>query len=246
MSTSANPPDLADEVRRFVRHLTEVVHGALPGLEDKAFVTRVDSGERHITIRQLPPEGFPVTVERRPLLDLKVSHRCVWNAARTFLSIDECDYRVLPTGVSEPLFRYHYVRDQDGGLPSAHLHVHAHRDEIMGMLLGGADQGRVRERLRRVDQGRFPRLASVHFPLGGPRFRPSLEDVIQMLVVELQIDAQPGWRHALETGRATYRQKQLMAAVADDPRSAAVELAERHGYVVTPPAQHPPTRPGRF
>jgi hypothetical protein len=40
-------------------------------------------------------------------------------------------------------------------------------------------------------------MSDLHFPVGGSRFRPSLEDVLDMLVRELGVDHEPGWRDAL-------------------------------------------------
>ena len=189
-------------------------------------------------MRQIPEEGFPLLIDDRPLLNLKVSYRCVWNADRSFLSVDECDYAVLPAGQTEPLFRYHFVRKQTGGLPGAHLHVHGHRDEVVASLLGGRDRGRVRSRLQNLVNGRYPRLADLHFPLGGPRFRPSMEDVIDMARVEFGIEVLDTADGVLANGRRAYRQMQLMTAVGDDPLTAAAELG-RLGYVITGPDEVP-------
>jgi hypothetical protein len=42
-----------------------------------------------------------------------------------------------------------------------------------------------------------PAMRELHFPVGGPRFRPCLEDVLEMLVVELGVDCSADAREAL-------------------------------------------------
>ena len=87
---------------------------------------------------------------------------------------------------------------------------------------------------RRVDRrradtadGSSMRPADLHLPLGGPRFRPALEDVLEMLVVEFAIDCSQGWRASLREGRSLWRDTQLRAAVADNPEAAVEALIER-------------------
>jgi hypothetical protein len=68
-------------------------------------------------------------------------------------------------------------------------------------------------------------MSDLHFPVGGSRFRPSLEDVLDMLVRELGVDHQPEWRDALAAGRERWRRVQTAAVVRDAPREAIAALA---------------------
>lgn len=70
------------------------------------------------------------------------------------------------------------------------------------------------------------RPSQLHLPLGGPRFRPALEDVLEMLVVEFAIDRSAEWRSSLREGRSLWRDTQLRAAVADNPEAAVEALTE--------------------
>jgi hypothetical protein len=87
-------------------------------------------------------------------------------------------------------------------------------------------------------KGTVPRLAQLHFPVGGHRFRPCLEDVLQMLIFEFGLDTQPSWLTAVEKGRAEWRDMQLRAAVRDATGSAA-EVLRSLGYSVTSPTDPP-------
>ncbi|WP_454050332.1 hypothetical protein [Cellulomonas sp. Marseille-Q8402] len=82
-------------------------------------------------------------------------------------------------------------------------------------------------------------MSTLHFPLGGHRFRPAFEDVLEMLVREFGLDTRDGWEDAVRTGRERWRGTQLRAAVRDDPASAAAALGDL-GYAVTAPAAAPP------
>jgi hypothetical protein len=74
-------------------------------------------------------------------------------------------------------------------------------------------------------------MSDLHFPVGGSRFRPSLEDVLDMLVRELGVDHEPGWRDALATGRERWRRMQIRAVVRDAP-GEAIAVLEKLGYEI--------------
>lgn len=101
------------------------------------------------------------------------------------------------------LFHYDYERDKADGYPDAHLQVDA-SSELFAKLNDP-----------RCDPGRS--LAQLHFPVGGKRFRPCLEDVIEFLVVERIVEARDGYEKILEAGRERFRKNQLMAAMRRDP-----------------------------
>lgn len=103
------------------------------------------------------------------------------------------------------LFHYDYERDKADGYPDAHLQVDA-QSELFGTLNDP-----------KCDAGRS--LAALHFPVGGKRFRPCLEDVIEFLVVERIVEARDGYEKLLEAGRERFRRNQLMAAMRRDPET---------------------------
>lgn len=78
-------------------------------------------------------------------------------------------------------------------------------------------------------------MESLHLPVGGDRFRPCLEDVIEFLVVECGFDRAAGWRSAVDKGRERWRRTQTRTAVRDAPSEAAAVLRAL-GYAVTEPA----------
>ncbi len=71
--------------------------------------------------------------------------------------------------------------------------------------------------------------------MGGRRYRPSVEDVIEFLVVEGLVEAHDGWQDAVKVERDEFHQIQLRAAVRRAPEPAAEQLSAM-GWTVQPPA----------
>jgi hypothetical protein len=69
-------------------------------------------------------------------------------------------------------------------------------------------------------------LKDFHFPVGGRRYRPSLEDVIEFLVLEDIADAREDWSDVIQEGRTDWEDKQLRAAVRRNPEAALAQLRE--------------------
>lgn len=78
-------------------------------------------------------------------------------------------------------------------------------------------------------------LHRFHLPVGGRRYRPSVEDVIEFLAVEGLVETRTGWEDQVRVRRGEWYRVQLMAAVRRDPDTAAGQLRQL-GYTVAPPA----------
>lgn len=130
----------------------------------------------------------------------------------------------LDGDLSRELLHYDYERDknkQPPGYPEAHLQVCASSDdwEIAG---------------QRSRQGNLS-LARIHLPvgpIGGRRFRPTLEDVIEFLIVEGLVDHRKGWKAALDKTRQPFQELQLKAAVRKN-QQLAIEALTEEGWEVT-------------
>lgn len=193
-----------------------------------------------------PADGDPLTVsvKDRQLLSLQVEYLCRFDHQQRFLAVHSSTIGVHAGArpKKEPLFRYEYVYDQHTGLPAAHLHVHAHRDQFTHLMTVASECGVKRRVADENDSVEVARLAAIHFPLGGHRFRPSLEDVLQLLEVEFGADVGESWPSRLTSARSTFRRKQTAAVVRDCP-SEAITTLEEMGYSVTNPSDGP--RPDR-
>lgn len=102
----------------------------------------------------------------------------------------------------EVLFHYDYERGKRDGYPEAHLHVVAHP-----------------ALWARIGPPKRP-FAKAHLPVGGRRFRPTVEDVVEYAIRERLAEGRPGWPDAVREGRAKFHTTQLRAAVRRDPATA--------------------------
>jgi hypothetical protein len=225
---------LAGATARFSADLETLLRAVLPG--DPVILTVEPGRAPHdlITIHG-PDDGIALTVDAAVVLRLRLTYRCAWDHTGHFLAVRSSTMSVFADGTAEPLFRYDYDESTDGRVPVAHLNVHGHRDELVFAMLASGRRLRGRPRAASVRRGRVPRVSTLHFPLGGHRFRPALEDVLEMLVREFGLDARDGWEAAIRAGRKRWRGIQLRAAVRDDPAAATAALVTL-GYAITAPA----------
>jgi hypothetical protein len=192
---------LEAEAQRFAAELTDTVR-AVVGDHVEAFRARAvhRPGLGRVSVHQEPRTGIPLIVDGAPLLNLTAEYRCVWDGLHRFLAVDVSAIKVYAGAKadSEPLFRYEYARSPSGDVPGAHVQIHGHRDALTFVMARSGTSSRRGQRLAdRTAQGTgVPRMSGLHFPVGGSRFRPALEDVLDMLVRELGVDHQDGWRDA--------------------------------------------------
>ncbi|MEV7204358.1 MULTISPECIES: hypothetical protein [unclassified Streptomyces] len=224
---------LDEKATKFADTLTALTRGVL-GEDSPPFSAR-NVGTR-IQVAPIAEGGkvekIPVRINGEKCLELHVQHLCCWDTAGRYLAADRGDVHVFFDGSAEPLMRYEYVRDWRNP-PGAHLQIHAHRDELAYLLrLAEKKKGRPSEQLRK---GKLPRLSEIHFPVGGHRFRPALEDVLVLLEREFAIDVEPDWKKVVEEEIREWRLLQLRSAVRDAHETAAETLREL-GYTVEQPS----------
>ena len=124
----------------------------------------------------------------------------------------------------EPLVRWDYIRSPRSHIPCAHIQVHAHRDEwTHALLLGGHHSRRSRRRIK--NEARTPRIADVHFPVGGRRFRPCLEEIILFVIDEFGAQCTPQARAVLQQGMRKWEEIQVRAVVRHN-RTIALQALE--------------------
>ncbi|MFH8531559.1 hypothetical protein ACH4GE_24450 [Streptomyces tendae] len=161
---------------------------------------------------------------RAPRVELwmDVSFQLQLDAEREHLMVKQSFFGVFGAEAAKHgLFHYDYERNKADGYPDAHLQVYG-ASELFSTLNDP-----------RSDSGRS--LAQLHFPVGGKRFRPCLEDVIEFLIVERLVEAREGYEKVLETGREKFRRKQLMAAMRRD-RTTVEAFVDRYGIRDEAPA----------
>lgn len=226
--------ELEQKARELADGLTAIARTVAPSCAP--FTARyVDN---RVAITQGDPDGITLHASNQPVLALKVSMSCEWDLERKFLAVHSSKIEVLASVSREPLFRFEYVRGANS-VPAAHLQVHAHRDAMTYVM---TTVGRTSKRPgRSAKTDGLPKLQDLHFPLGGHRFRPALEDVVEMLIDEFNLDHELDAREVLAEQRETWRLTQTKAAVRDAPE-AAIEALTSMGYSISPPEDTPPPR----
>lgn len=156
---------------------------------------------------------MPLAIQGEPRLDLRVSFRCTFDFTGSFLAIEQSEFALILPIVRHPVVRFDYVRER--AWASAHVQLHAESSAV-GFL--------------RAHAGKTPETWWLHLPVGGRRFRPSLEDVIEFAIAEFNVDKKDGYAQRIEEGRRRWRRLQVKAAIRDvirdDPTTGPDELKE--------------------
>ncbi len=108
--------------------------------------------------------------------------------------------------VNDSLFHYDYERNKEHNYPEAHLHICATSPNWEAL---GEDRA----------------LSKLHFPVGGRRFRPTLEEFIEFLIIEGFVAERKDARKHIKTSREEFQKLQLRAAIRRDPEVAREALA---------------------
>lgn len=216
MTTS---PDLVSEVERFTSETEALLRACFLDVEDPEIETL---GEHLVTKIKTTMRGK----NGDKLAELDVFQRFCLDSTEKFLAVEQSVFKVTAFVDRTPIVRYDYDRSARSK-PSAHIQIHAHRGAISHVL----------------SQTGHPKphaLESLHFPTGGARFRPCLEDLLEFLVRDCKFDAKGTWSTAVKAGRERWRRLQVRSIVRDVP-SEAVDVLERLGYAIQPPStrSHP-------
>lgn len=218
---------LEEQAQHFAEELTETVRKTV-GVCDPFRAQSLSDGSRFV-VEQKERHGVSLRVNGTPLLSLKIKFDCCLDDQNKYLAIEQSTIKVYAgaKAAGEPLFRYEYERFPVGKIPAAHIHFHAHRDAFTAAMVRAGKA--TRRGSKRANTTEVPKMSELHFPVGGHRFRPSLEDILEMLIEEFGISHEDDFRVALRAGRKHWRRKQVRAVVRDDPYSA-IEALESMGY----------------
>ena len=142
---------------------------------------------------------------------LDVGYRMRLDDAREYLMVDASAFSIFAADDDRScLCRYDYERGKSQ-YPEAHLQVYGESAALASWA--GIPQPRQLDRL--------------HFPVGGRRYRPALEDVIEFLITEGLADPRDeGWKDVLRTEREKFQRIQLRAAIRRDPETAREVLKD--------------------
>jgi hypothetical protein len=216
--------DLAERSREFAGEVADLLEKTIGCPYAVVSVTAPD-GEKYV-IRPGDDAGrlvrIPLSVDGEHLADLEMVMYQMLDRAGTHLKTSRTDFRIFSTIDKTPLLRLEY--DSTARVvPTAHWQFHAERGAFSHLLT-------IASRTRQV---RGPGdLSKLHLPVGGERFRPGLEDLLELLIRDCGIDAADGWEDAIKEGRKRWRLRQLRSAVRDQQEETAMLLRDL-GWEVT-------------
>ncbi|MFI6347694.1 hypothetical protein [Streptomyces sp. NPDC050560] len=145
------------------------------------------------------PLGFPVRIDQKaPRIWMNLSYQVRLDSAQRYLTVHKSYFGIFSDESLETcLCHFDFERDKQK-YTGAHVQVHGKSAAL--------------DALNRVGDEKRP-LDKLHFPVGGKRFRPCLEDVIEFLVDERLADGRAGWRQLVSEGRERFHRNQLRAAM---------------------------------
>jgi hypothetical protein len=210
---AGSDPALFDAAHAFAAEVAELLHDTVA--DDPPIRAEV-VGER-VVVAALDDEGetvsVPLTVAGDRRLDLRVRFRCIFDFTGRYLAVEQSEFALILPLVRHPVARFDYSRARDWA--AAHVQLHAESSAV-GYL--------------RALAGKAPETWRLHLPVGGRRFRPSLEDVVEFAVREFGVEPKAEWLARLEEGRARWRLLQVKSAIRDvirdDPDHIPDELKQ--------------------
>ncbi|WP_239655046.1 hypothetical protein [Mycobacterium riyadhense] len=155
------------------------------------------------------------------LAELSANYKLCVDSYGTHIAVEHSSFVLKAKVDRAPIIRWDYDRDARSK-PRSHVQLTAHRGALSHIL-------------SRLDHKTPHSIESLHIPMGGERFRPCLEDIIEFLICDCGFEGSEGWEESIREGRARWRRIQTRAVVRDSPGCAVAEL-ESLGYTITAPA----------
>lgn len=214
MSTLTRRFDLERDSRELAQELSELLNATVcdgirlscvisPGTDRARAVIGYDISKQDLDLRKC----IAVTIGAEPKIWLGFSMRLEQDFEDKYLMVRQSI--MLLSASADPadtLLHYDYERDKPDDYPDAHLQICATSDVWTQVSVRTDGSERLLERM--------------HLPVGGRRFRPTLEDIVEFLITEKLAHPKNGWKQAVHAGREGFRQKQLRAAIRRDPETA--------------------------
>jgi hypothetical protein len=161
---------------------------------------------------------IPLAIRKAPKLYLGMLYKITPDSAGRYPMVHSSVMFLSPdddTG-GRVLLHYDYERDKKDGYPEAHLQI-------------CATSSAWEEAIARYGSRVRP-LEKLHLPVGGRRFRPILEDLIEFLIIEKLAEHRSGWKDWVARGRDDFAERQLRAAVRRHP-DVAISILREEGKI---------------
>jgi hypothetical protein len=210
------PEGFGREADRFAGTLQDLLNATVcDGVTISAYIespTRIIVGPG-LTRSSLETKPVRLAIGRARVAGwLDISYRLCMDAENQYMTVVSSFVGIYAADdLTTALCHYDYERDKTHGYPEAHLQVEAESAALNSW---------------RLTEGGSKDLVDLHFPVGGRRYRPALEDIIEFLVVEKLAKPRPGWDAALNQSRDRFRSRQLRAAIRRDLETATEAVRE--------------------
>lgn len=227
--------NLLDEAALFLDEVRETLIDALPlasewDIETEAWLnsdTNIVVGEFDAPLIHGAGQPQREVIQRdySQLFRVIIRYELTSDSTGRFLAVERSKFELRVA--TSPGIRFEYERHYTGA-PCAHIHYSG----VTGLLSPALMQNFQGKSGNSRKKGR---LEELHLPVGGKRFRPSLEDFLYFVIAECGFRGKPGWEPILLQRRQEWFFKQTAAVARDYPEAAAASL-RRLGFSVTPPA----------
>lgn len=154
--------------------------------------------------------------------DIYIEMHFSFDRTNQHLAVVKSSYQIRVA--SHPVVRFEYDKAKTNA-PCAHIHIHA------TTLLAPSLIVNFKNRNKKAGS-RTGVLDDLHIPVGGHRYRPSLEEFLYFVIGECGFHGKEGWQQHLLNGLNSWRKIQCEAAVRDHP-DAAVKALQNLGYEIT-------------
>lgn len=223
-----------DAARDFADEVHSTIKAALPVSDndlDADFILNESNGIFVLSVlaplyygRKTTSAEKRVESERSDLYALVVEYKLTQDRDSKFLIVRNSAFEIRVH--TQSAIKFEYEREKERA-PAAHIHFSG-----IGGLLSPAlmKNGKTKKNDPRKDGN----LKALHIPVGGHRFRPSLEDFLYFTIEECGFQRNEGWEKALKLSRNSWFDIQLQAAVRDNP-AVAMKALQELGFKVSPP-----------
>lgn len=212
--------------KAFAAELTATVQGVLP---NSPVFQAMLVAPPHVQLSVFDVDQkvgrLPLFIGGKHVADWKLTMSVNFDSSGEYLKVIRSGFTLIANTDKLPLVRYEFD-DQMHTAPIAHWQFHAERgafSHLLGFALAAGKNVKPHS------------LSSLHFPVGGGRMRPGVDDLLEFLVKECAFDTVDGWKSAIVESRARYRTIQART-VARDMQAEVAEVLVGEGWTVTPPA----------
>ncbi len=218
--------DLEGQAREFAAQVTNLLNRTVAdGIRLKSII----AGKRAVTVhvgygisaKDLTAKPVPLGIGKTPAVcHLFVAYILVLDPEQAYLAVAKSQYGLyLDSDRQKMLVHWDYTRDPENDYPVAHVQVNGDCEHFDILTEKARSAGRTSP---------MRPLRDFHFPVGGRRFRPTLEDVVEFLAVEGLAEMRNDWETVVKEHRDRWEERQLRAAIRRFPEIARQQLREDH------------------